>query len=183
MTDQFHPEQTGGFGNPKAESAVYAKAKQFFSKERMLIPVVLIAFLAASCGGGSTDSVNASNGSTATETAAPKAEAPVEIAETSGQRNAKRAAENYLSVMPFSRDGLIGQLSSEFGDKYTVGDATYGVDALDADWNEQAYRSAKNYLSIMPFSRDGLIEQLSSDFGDKYTVEQATYGADRALSE
>ncbi|MDQ3526481.1 MAG: Ltp family lipoprotein [Actinomycetota bacterium] len=30
--------------------------------------------------------------------------------------------------MPFSRQELIDQLSSEFGDKYTVEQATYGVD-------------------------------------------------------
>ncbi|QDB79572.1 hypothetical protein FE251_09440 [Georgenia wutianyii] len=96
------------------------------------------------------------------------------------QSNALRAAENYLSFMPFSRDGLIEQLSSEYGDGYSVEDATFAADNVQVDWNEQAARAAENYLEIMPFSRDGLIDQLTSEHGDRYTLEQATYGVDQA---
>ena len=81
--------------------------------------------------------------------------------------------------MPFSRDGLIEQLSSEYGDGYSVEDATFAADNVGADWNEQAAKAAQNYLDLMPFSRDGLIEQLTSDYGDQYTLEQATYGVDQ----
>lgn len=101
-------------------------------------------------------------------------------AQTSGQRNALRAAKNYLSISPFSRQGLIEQLSSSAGDGYSVADATYAADNVGANWNEQAAKAAKNYLEIMPFSRQGLIEQLSSSAGDGYTVQQATYGVDKA---
>lgn len=80
----------------------------------------------------------------------------------------------------FSRDGLIGQLSSPFGDGYSVGDATAAVDSLSVDWKSQAVRSAQQYLSMMGFSCSGLIDQLSSDAGDKYSVGQATYGAQQA---
>lgn len=86
----------------------------------------------------------------------------------------------YLSMMGFSRDGLIQQLSSDAGDGYLVADATIAVDSLRVDWNEQAIRSARQYLSVMGFSFKGLIEQLSSSAGDKYTVSQATYGARQA---
>ena len=44
---------------------------------------------------------------------------------TAGQENAPRAAENYLSVMPSSRAGLIRQLSSDAADGYSVKDATF----------------------------------------------------------
>lgn len=96
------------------------------------------------------------------------------------QRNAVRSAQQYLSVMGFSRSGLINQLSSDAGDGYSVADATVAVDHLNVDWNEQAVRSAKQYLSIMGFSCTGLIEQLSSSAGDGYTVSQATFGAKQA---
>lgn len=99
---------------------------------------------------------------------------------TGPQRNAVRSANTYLSMMGFSRAGLIEQLSSPFGDKYSVADATVAVDSLSIDWNAQAVRSAKQYLSIMAFSCDGLIEQLSSDVGDKYTESQAAFGARQA---
>lgn len=99
---------------------------------------------------------------------------------TASQANAVRSAEQYLRMSGFSRDGLIEQLSSDAGDRYSVADATAAVDSLTVDWNENAARSAKQYLSMSGFSCKGLIEQLSSRAGDKYTVEQATYGAHQA---
>lgn len=99
---------------------------------------------------------------------------------TNPQKNAVRSAKQYLSVQGFSRKGLIDQLSSEYGDGYSVGDATVAVDSLKNDWNKEAMKSAKQYLSIQGFSCNGLIEQLSSDYGDKYTKNQATYGAQQA---
>jgi hypothetical protein len=99
---------------------------------------------------------------------------------TGPQKNAVRSAKQYLSMMGFSRAGLIQQLSSDAGNGYRVTDATVAVDSLNIDWNEQAVRSAKQYLSMMGFSCKGLIQQLSSDAGDKYTVSQATYGARQA---
>lgn len=96
------------------------------------------------------------------------------------QKNAVRSAINYLDMTGFSRDGLISQLSSPYGDGYSLDDATAAVDSLSVDWSAQAVRSAKQYLSMMGFSCRGLIDQLSSDAGDKYTVQQATYGAQQA---
>jgi len=99
---------------------------------------------------------------------------------TSAQKNAVRSAKQYLNMQGFSRDGLIEQLSSPYGDQYSVSDATAAVDSLTVDWNEQASRSAKEYLGMMGFSCKGLIDQLSSDFGSKYTPSQASYGASSA---
>jgi hypothetical protein len=99
---------------------------------------------------------------------------------TGPQKNAVRSAESYLSMQGFSRAGLIAQLSSPYGDHYSVADATAAVDSLSVDWNAQAARSARQYLEMMGFSCQGLIGQLSSDAGDKYTVSQATYGAQQA---
>ncbi|WP_228760168.1 Ltp family lipoprotein [Pseudactinotalea sp. HY158] len=114
--------------------------------------------------------------------AAAKAEeeAAAQAALTAGQSNALRAAESYLSFMPFSRNGLIEQLSSEYGDGYSVEDATFAADNVEVDWNEQAAKAAANYLDLMAFSRKGLIEQLTSEYGDGYTLDQATYGVDQA---
>jgi hypothetical protein len=196
MTDQ--PQ----WDDPKASKAAakaYAKAQRpLYKKKRVIIPAafVAIAVFSSATGGGDTPTTEidtvAEEAQAPVEAEAPAEAAPVETeapaepaepAETSGQRNAKKAAANYLNFTAFSRDGLIQQLSSDAGDGYSVEDATYGVDAQNADWNEQAYKAAKNYLSITAFSRQGLIEQLSSSAGDKYTIEQATYGADKALAE
>lgn len=99
---------------------------------------------------------------------------------TSPQKNAVRSAKSYLNLQGFSRDGLISQLTSPYGDGYSIADATAAVNSLSVDWNAQAVRSAKQYLELMGFSCAGLINQLSSDAGDKYTRSQATFGAQGA---
>ena len=135
---------------------------------------------------GGDEPSDASKPAVSTAKDEPKAEEPkVEPVEeapamTSGQENALEAAENYRDTMPFSYEGMIGQLSSEAGDGYSKKDATFAADHVDANWNEQAAKAAKNFLDIMPFSRNGLIEQLSSDAGDQYTLKQATYGVNKA---
>lgn len=98
---------------------------------------------------------------------------------TFAMQNALDSAEDYLDFSGFSRLGLIEQLSSQYGDGYAVADATWAVDSLGVDWNQQAVRSAKSYLDFTSFSRQGLIEQLSSSYGDQFTVAQATYAADK----
>jgi hypothetical protein len=172
------------------------KKKNWFAKHKLLSgmgAVILVAAIASTSGGSSDkDKVEAGDDTpvtTATTAPGPKAtkasarSAPKKPAETSGQRNARRAAENYLDFTPFSRAGLIQQLSSSAGDGYSVADATYAVDSLHANWNEQAYKAAKKYLEFTSFSRSGLIQQLESSAGDKYTHAQAVYGADKALAE
>jgi hypothetical protein len=72
--------------------------------------------------------------------------------------------------MAFSRSGLIHQLEFE---GFATEDATYGVDAVTVDWNEQAAKSAAGYLDVMAFSRSGLIHQLVFE---GFTQEQAEYG-------
>ena len=85
--------------------------------------------------------------------------------------NAKRAAQNYLKVMGFSRKGLIDQLVFE---RYSKSDATKAVDSLKVNWNTQAVKVAKNYVKLMPFSRQGLIDQLMFD---GFSSSQAAAGA------
>lgn len=98
---------------------------------------------------------------------------------TGPQQNAVRSATDYLSMQGFSRNGLIDQLSSSYGEGYDVADATAAVDSLTVDWNKQAARSAEQYIAMMGFSCSGLIEQLSSDAGEQFTISQATYGANQ----
>ena len=108
---------------------------------------------------------------TAPPATTPRATAPLATAgQTISQSNAHQKAESYLGISSFSRKGLIEQLVYE---GFTQADATYGVDALNADWNEQAAKKAASYLSISSFSRSGLIDQLVYD---GFTQAQAAYG-------
>lgn len=91
---------------------------------------------------------------------------------TTGQKNALRKAEAYLSTMAFSHDGLVKQLEYE---GYSNEDSIYGADNCGADWNEQAAKKAESYLDMTAFSRDGLIEQLEYE---GFSHEQALYAAE-----
>lgn len=107
-------------------------------------------------------------------TAATAEEAAPESDLSLAQENALLSAENYLATMPFSKQGLISQLSSEYGEGFELKDAEWAVNQLDVDWQEQAVRSGENYLETMPFSKQGLINQLSSENGEGFSVEDAT---------
>lgn len=72
------------------------------------------------------------------------------------RQNAIESAESYPGVSAFSRTGLIGQL--EFED-FSTADATYVVDHVTVDWDEQAANSAKSYMDLSSFSRQGLIDE------------------------
>lgn len=112
-------------------------------------------------------------------TEAPKPK-PTVAPLTVEQENAVQSAKSYLDFGAFSRKGLIRQLSSDAGEGYPLKVATFAVDSLHINYNEQAAKSAKEYLTIGPFSRNGLIEQLSSDAGEGFTHSQAVYGVNKA---
>ena len=88
---------------------------------------------------------------------------------------ALRAAEDYLNTMPFSKEGLYKQLTSEYGSKFPAEAARYAVDNVKTDWNKNALQAAKDYLKVMPMSNAALHDQLTSQAGDQYTKEQADY--------
>jgi hypothetical protein len=96
---------------------------------------------------------------------------------STSKQNALEAAESYLSWTNFSRQGLIDQLSSEYGNGFSVADATWAVDQLDEDWSAQAVGAAESYLDLTSFSCSGLIEQLSSEYGSQFTDAQARHAA------
>jgi hypothetical protein len=98
---------------------------------------------------------------------------------TTAQENAIASAVDYLDFQAFSRTGLIGQLSSEYGEGFSKADAIFAVNHIDVDWNVQAAAAAKDYLDYQAFSRTGLIDQLSSEYGDGFTHAQAVYGVNQ----
>lgn len=161
--------------------------------------VVVIGGIGAALGGGDTDPVADADpvATTSTDETPDPAEEVVEPAEeeadpaveeepepvieeapepekpalTMGQQNAVGAADNYLSLMAFSRQGLIEQLEFE---GYSNEDASFAVDHVAPDWNEQAASKAEEYVDMMSFSRQGLIDQLVFE---GFTQEQAAHGA------
>ncbi len=103
--------------------------------------------------------------------------APTTPAVPPQEQQAIAAAQDYLAMEGFSRNGLINQLSSSAGDDFPKAIATQAVDSLNVDWNAQAVRAANSYLQVEHFSCAGLIQQLESSAGDQFTASQASYGA------
>jgi hypothetical protein len=95
-----------------------------------LVALIVIIIMASNTSGkgSSTASTSASpsssSGPAAASTVAP-APAPAAPVVPAGQQNALRAAKQYLDTQPFSRTGLIKQLTFS---GYSDADATYGVD-------------------------------------------------------
>jgi hypothetical protein len=105
-------------------------------------------------------------------TAAPASASDVYAGESVSQSNARRTAASYLDYTAFSRSGLIKQLVYE---GFSNADATYGTDAVHADWFEQAARMARSYMEYSSFSRQGLIDQLKYE---GFSQAEAEHGAD-----
>src|SRR5438034_3384427 len=97
----------------------------------------LIAFMSMGASSCDTTTTGSADSAPAAE-APPPAPAPEHPGETAGQKNARESAESYLEESAFSRNGLIKQLSSEYGEGFSKADAIYAVDHIDVDWNEQA---------------------------------------------
>lgn len=165
------------------------EAKPWFKNKIDWIFVVALALIIG-IASGQGGSKNGATGNDTTESASPdvtqeevvpeeteepvveETEEPVveEPSETISQSNAVESAQSYIEYSAFSRQGLIDQLKFE---DYSTADATYAVDAIDVDWNEQAAKSAESYLEYSSFSRQGLIELLVFD---GFTQSQAEYG-------
>jgi hypothetical protein len=98
---------------------------------------------------------------------------------TLGQENAIEEAKSYLEFMDFSRNGLLGQLTSEYGAGYPADEAEFAIAYLEkngmVDWNAEAVEAAKSYLEFSSFSRSGLYDQLTSAYGGQFTPDQANY--------
>lgn len=91
---------------------------------------------------------------------------------------ALKKANDYLSFMPFSKQGLFDQLTSEYGEKFPADAAQYAVDNVKTDWNKNALRAATTYRNKMHMSRAGIYDQLISEYGDRYTASEAQFAVD-----
>lgn len=103
-----------------------------------------------------------------TAAAASTYTAPATI--TLGMKNAVGRAESYLRYTSFSKKGLIEQLEYE---GFTRDEATYAVETVPVDWNDQCAKKAASYLKYSSFSRKGLADQLEYE---GFTTLQIAYG-------
>lgn len=169
----------------------------------ILGPVIGIAMLtsAASCNTGTASDGSPLSGPTTSavtpsfpdtsfpDTSFPDAtssapDTPAGPTYTESQQNAIDSAQQYLAMQPFSKAGLINQLSSSAGEGYPMADAVFAVNHIGpVDWTHEAYLSAKQYLQMQPQSLSDLITQLESSAGEGFTHAQAVAGATQAYNE
>ena len=120
----------------------------------VVMSVAILVALAASGSSSSSSSGGSAPASTGSGGSAPaqsNSAAPSGPQYTPGQQNAINAAQNYLSTAPFSKQGLIQQLSSSAGDGYPYADAVFAVEHIQVDWDQEAVKAAKNYLQTSSF--------------------------------
>ena len=96
---------------------------------------------------------------------------------TGAQQQAVDAAEGYLTDgQGFSDLGLLGQLTSSYGDGFSQSDAEFAINDLNPNWDQQAVDAGQGYLSEgQGFSEQGLLQQLTSSAGSGFTQAQAEY--------
>lgn len=133
----------------------------------LFVGVAVVAILASGADRNNLSAPMATPSSTVIKDEGPKL--------TSSQKNAKRAAQTYISLSGWSKAGLIRQL--HLFDKFSTADATVAVNTLKVDYNKEAVETAETYLDFTGYSRDGLIRQMTQF--DHYTTAQASYAADK----
>jgi hypothetical protein len=154
----------------KASKARAKALRPWYKKKRFIFAIVFVIIVTISIASNSGQSSNSPGSSTSITD-----EKPVEhSSETPSQKNAREAAERYLSVSSFSKSGLGKQLKFEGYDKSSI---NYALEAIEVDWNEQAAESAARYLEVSPFSHSSLVKQLKFD---GFTTEQAEFGTKKS---
>jgi hypothetical protein len=162
-------QRTVAKAEAKAAKARVKTLRPWFMKKRywLLCFVAISSIGSALSRSESSTNTSSTSGNSNTSKTEPALATPNE---TTAQKNARKKAESYLNVLPFSKTGLIAQLKFN---GFSESDATYAVNAITVDWNEQAAKKAKSYLGVMAFSRSGLIDQLVFN---GFTRSQAEYG-------
>ena len=172
---------------------------KFFTAKRIIVAGVLlllvIIIVAVSVSSGSHKTAAVTPAVTPTSTApvapappvtqapAPAPSTPSTPAMTEQQQQAVQSAQGYLTDGEgFSREGLLKQLESSYGEGFAASDATFAVNYLNPDWDAQAVESAQGYVNDGEgFSKSGLTQQLTSSYGEGFTQAQATYAVNKVM--
>ena len=93
--------------------------------------------------------------------------------------NALKKAQVYSDFMHMSEKNIYDQLTSEYGEGFSVEAAKYAIDNVDADYNYNAYMKALTYQDSMSMSQNNIYEQLISEYGEQFTTEEATYAINK----
>ena len=166
-----------------------AKNKKPIYKRVWFWVIAIIIVIGATGGSGTNDSKEINNVNIESEqevsqnnsentTAENKSENKVEDNIPTEYKSALRKAKIYADTMNMSKTGIYDQLTSEYGEKFTVEAAQYAIDNITVDWKENALKKAKLYQETMSMSPAAIYDQLTSEYGEKFTAEEAQYAID-----
>ena len=166
-----------------------AKNKKPIYKRIWFWVIAIIIVIGATGGSGTDDSKEINSGNIESEqevsqnnieniTTENKSENKVEDNIPTEYKSALRKAKLYADTMNMSKAGLYDQLTSEYGEKFTVEAAQYAIDNITVDWKENALKKAKLYQETMSMSPAAIYDQLTSEYGEKFTAEEAQYAID-----
>ena len=166
-----------------------AKNKKPIYKRVWFWVIAIIIVIGATGGSGTDDSKEINSGNIESEqevsqnnsentTAENKSENKVEDNIPTEYKSALRKAKIYADTMNMSKTGIYDQLTSEYGEKFTVEAAQYAIDNITVDWRENALKKAKLYQETMSMSPAAIYDQLTSEYGEKFTAEEAQYAID-----
>lgn len=95
---------------------------------------------------------------------------------------AEAQAQRYLALgMGFSKNGLISQLSGEYGGEFTVEEATAAVNSLTVNWDAQAVAYAERQASEnAEWSQASVLKEMTRDPATGFTVEEANAAIEAA---
>ena len=85
-------------------------------------------------------------------------------------------AESYCTTSNLSKTGLYNQLTS-FIEAFPPEAASYAVENISCDWNNNALEQAKSYRNTLSMSNQAIYDQLISDF-EGFTPAEAQYALD-----
>ena len=166
-----------------------AKNKKPIYKRVWFWVIAIIIVIGATGGSGTDDSKEINSGNIESEqevsqnnsentTSENKSENKVEDNIPIEYKSALKKAKLYADTMNMSKAGLYDQLTSEYGEKFTVEAAQYAIDNITVDWKENALKKAKSYQETMAMSPAAIYDQLISEYGEKFTAEEAQYAID-----
>lgn len=98
-------------------------------------------------------------------------------------KSALNKANTYSKTMYMSKSGIYNQLTSEYGEQFSVEAAQYAMKSMEADWNINALKKAETYSDTMYMSKAGIYEQLISEYGEQFTEEEAKYAIDNVEAD
>lgn len=90
-------------------------------------------------------------------------------------KSALKKAQMYVDAMPLSKSKLFDQLTSKYGEKFSIEATQYAVDNVDVNWNENALEIAKVYKESMSTPPSEIYKKLISEDGEAFSKEEAQY--------